>query len=455
MYTFRRPMFRGGPVDSRGTGITSGLSYAKGGRVGLQFGGSPFGAPIPPGSALNPTPVSNLSSGRPRFGSRGSVNPFKITGYTPRQFAPSSFGQELRAIPGIIGQGIRGIGFNLPTAAVTAVPGSIAGLMYLNRPETLAASKVMRDEPASTFDETAMIGIGDEPGEMDDYLERLRTANTQGEKIGFLDALFMDPETRTYPAIFGRTVDREKRAAIEKAKIGKQTENPLDDEGTALSPDQIKVLEQEKLIEELLKKPKPAKDKNMEESVEIDKEKFAKILGKDKARGQDISDMLLSFSSKALAPDATVKSAFAEFAADEVKRPSRMRKIDDSAAALAINKYIKGEISKAEAENLIKRLELQSKLTSERSQLTPGQAYARSKSTGFANRVKDAALEVLGEDSPAPKFEVVKSKDMIPVEEGGKFKFSAEDVGVIYIEEDTRQSYTFDSDGNKIPFINA
>ena len=29
----RRPMFRGGPVDSRGTGITSGLNYAKGGSV--------------------------------------------------------------------------------------------------------------------------------------------------------------------------------------------------------------------------------------------------------------------------------------------------------------------------------------------------------------------------------------------------------------------------------------
>ena len=32
-------MFRGGRVDSRGTGITSGLSYAKGGRVGLANGG--------------------------------------------------------------------------------------------------------------------------------------------------------------------------------------------------------------------------------------------------------------------------------------------------------------------------------------------------------------------------------------------------------------------------------
>ena len=36
----RRPMFRGGRVDSRGTGIASGLSYNKGGRVGYDLGGS-------------------------------------------------------------------------------------------------------------------------------------------------------------------------------------------------------------------------------------------------------------------------------------------------------------------------------------------------------------------------------------------------------------------------------
>ena len=31
-------MFRGGPVDSRGTGITSGLGYEAGGRVGYEQG---------------------------------------------------------------------------------------------------------------------------------------------------------------------------------------------------------------------------------------------------------------------------------------------------------------------------------------------------------------------------------------------------------------------------------
>ena len=32
-------MFRGGRVDSRGTGITSGLGYEKGGRVGYRNAG--------------------------------------------------------------------------------------------------------------------------------------------------------------------------------------------------------------------------------------------------------------------------------------------------------------------------------------------------------------------------------------------------------------------------------
>ena len=34
----RRPMFRGGRVDGRGTGIASGISYQKGGRVGYKDG---------------------------------------------------------------------------------------------------------------------------------------------------------------------------------------------------------------------------------------------------------------------------------------------------------------------------------------------------------------------------------------------------------------------------------
>ena len=171
--------------------------------------------------------------------------------------------------------------------------------------------------------------------------------NKVGDEISFADAIFMDPETKTYPKFMGRLEDQQTLAAIKKQEddlrntIENQTNNTNNETtNNILNPggdtDDVNV-----------------KDSNIEESIDIDKEKFAKALGRDKARGEDISDMLLSFSSKALAPGADVKSAFAEFAADEVKRPGRVRKIEDSAAALAINKYIKGEISKAEMSKLI------------------------------------------------------------------------------------------------------
>ena len=64
--TLRRPMFRGGRVDSRGTGITSGLDdsgYADGGRVGFQVGGGLFSSgPYNPYGSYNPfSPISELA----------------------------------------------------------------------------------------------------------------------------------------------------------------------------------------------------------------------------------------------------------------------------------------------------------------------------------------------------------------------------------------------------------
>ena len=87
--------------------------------------------------------------------------------------------------------------------------------------------------------------------------------------------------------------------------------------------------------------------------MEDNKELFAELLGGKKARGEDISNMLLSFAGKALKPEATVKSSFGEFFEEEAKRPSSKTKIDQAAAQLAINQYIKGEISRAELNKLI------------------------------------------------------------------------------------------------------
>ena len=134
-------------------------------------------------------------------------------------------------------------------------------------------------------------------------------------------------------------------------------------------------------IEEIIEKQITDKDKKdnynnqfrKEESTEIstddakldleERQKlFAELLGSKKARGEDISNMLMSFAGKALKPEATVKGAFGEFFEEEAKRPSSKTKIDQAAAQLAINDYIAGKRSKEQTKALIAQLNLKAKL---------------------------------------------------------------------------------------------
>ena len=406
----RRPMFRGGRVDSRGMGITTGLD-----RPGMQGGGlPPTGNPrfinLGGGSTVTSTPTSTPVTGggllnqartrlgtgmsylsNPKFSEQGILNALKTYG-------PKAIDK------------VRGFG----TAAITRFPAlSFAlGAEYLTRPQDV--DKIIYEQEG------------------------------YGPIEGRLRQIFDPTYTSKMMDVYEQGFDEEGNLIA-----GKKEDEPGEPE--QLSPEEIRIQELEKRnkeLNDLLNKPSSKKD--MEESVELDKEKFAKILGRDKARGQDISDMLLSFSSKALAPDADVKSAFAEFAADEVKRPSRARKIDDSAAALAINKYIKGEISKQEAETLIKRLELQAKFADERTAKSAAEYIQASDSPTFAGRVKEGFNSYYSKQGRVPKFEVVESKDMLSESEGGKFKFGVDDVGVIYIETDTKKAYTFNSAGKPV-----
>jgi len=122
----------------------------------------------------------------------------------------------------------------------------------------------------------------------------------------------------------------------------------------------------EQLLKDLAKaeQDKVTAGMGKEEDIEINKEKYAKLLGGDKARGKDVTDMLLSFAGKALKPEADVKTAFGEFFEDEAKRPSRGQKIDDAAATLAINEYIAGKKSKAELDRFFAQTDYKASLTS-------------------------------------------------------------------------------------------
>ena len=96
---------------------------------------------------------------------------------------------------------------------------------------------------------------------------------------------------------------------------------------------------------------------NKEESTELsakemvaeNKALFSDLLGLDKARGADISDMLLGFAGS---KGDTTMEKFQDFAATEAKRPGRRQKIEDAAGTLAIQDYIAGKRSKEQIEKL-------------------------------------------------------------------------------------------------------
>ena len=125
--TLRRPMFRGGRVNSRGTGITSGLDdqgYADGGRVGFQGGGSyftdtPFGrvlgdiglagrgilsdlynvAGVPTNIATEFFTGYNPGfSGERIFGLEGKRDPLRFSTYEPGK--SKFFGYNTSSVPG-------------------------------------------------------------------------------------------------------------------------------------------------------------------------------------------------------------------------------------------------------------------------------------------------------------------------------------------------------------------
>jgi len=86
------------------------------------------------------------------------------------------------------------------------------------------------------------------------------------------------------------------------------------------------------------------------DAIRENQELFKELLGSKKARGQDISDMLLRFSGS---QGNTLGEKFQNYTrAESAAGPGRGEKINQTAAALAINDYVAGKRSKEQAEVL-------------------------------------------------------------------------------------------------------
>ena len=376
MNTFRRPMFRGGPVDSRGTGITSGLSYAKGGSVNTPKRGLVDG---PGGYSGRLKLIEALYKGGKNYGGQGINylrNLFRGAPSTSKELVPSGY----KFADDFLGDFRRNLGV---TGGIRDIPGvsPLLNLIARNPKKSLGAGGAFL---------------------LSDYTDMLPSGETIARTL--------------LPGKLERTI------------LGEEEVEEKED-----LPTIINKLSASDILNKADKdlQDKKVEPKDMEESIDIDKEVFAKALGRDKARGQDFADMLLSYAGKALKDDATVRSSFSEFFEEEAKRPSRARKIDDSAAALAINKYIKGEISRAEMNKLIElnRTKIRDNIEMNKEALTLDTALQAAVKNGVGTSKKSISVIQSAIEQVLPEFTF---GGPLPEGEGAAEKIN---VGVIYVRD--------------------
>ena len=367
MNVFRRPMFRGGKVDSRGTGIASGLSYAKGGSVSPR-----------PGYILGGQVLRTGLQAIPKYGKQGLAylqNLMRGKPSTSKEIVPQGykFGDDF------LGDFRRNLGV---TGGLRDIPGVSPVLNYIAR------------NPKKSIGALGAFGLSD-------YTEMLPSGETIGRALlpGKLERLVFDDEE-------------------DEKKTTEELQDEVDNEAALQA-----------LLKELNQKEKKKLEADIptEEDIEINKEKYAELLGKG-AKGEDISNMLLSFAGKALAPEATVKSAFGEFAAEQAKTPSKKSKVDETAAALAINEYIAGKKSKAELDRFFAEMDYKKDLASRAGKANLASNIAEAGKSNSGYKAVELGLQITFPDAGRPiKIEKGQAND-VPL--------TADNFGKIFIEDE-------------------
>ena len=320
----RRPMFRGGPVDSRGTGITSGLGYKKGGRVGYNVAGL-----VSPDMASE---MANINTGGQRTGAsflKRAVNKLKgipVAGRLIPKFSTMAAAGTASA----------------PYLAAAAPVAAVGGLAYMNRPKTVEALQYMKQmNETGVFDETDPDGFAQYSEVFDELNDVTKYTPLKESEVGLFSnqkEIAEDIEDRDMDEFEAMT----KGDLSANVRPGETAVEAVFREG-----------EEKARVREAIENPPEPTIEDVKSQLEKDKELFKELLGADKARGRDIGDMLASASASFLGTGG-VKEGFSEFMANQARSgPSRTEKLNQTAAGLAINDYIAGRKSKRDLETIL------------------------------------------------------------------------------------------------------
>ena len=309
----RRPMFRGGRVDSRGTGITSGLGYANGGRIGLaqSYPGTVGQKQQAKGleavlAGINkPTTGADLLKLDPNL----QVNPLSL--YLPSN--TQSIGS--------------GFGFLSPSSQFPD--------QYLEFLKPEKAGYVTDEQGDLVRDKQGnLIPVGkDKPEDFRKFLEqsttrRITESDTQGSE--------------------------EQYGITEKDKVKPVYNNK--GEITGYKGSQVKTVNENIPNEGTTGGAGGTSNREREESIEYTVEDYIKMLGGDQAMRRDLSDMLGRASAAFLKRPARgdtrgIVDALGDFAAMEAAAgPGRREKIEQAAATLDIQDKIAAKRSKEQVQ---------------------------------------------------------------------------------------------------------
>lgn len=310
--TLRRPMFRGGPVNSYNTGITSGLSepgYADGGRVGAKVGG--FFNFSKPGGLL---PTASYTGGVPQGGLTGLTQAYQaLAPYIP---GPTSLTKGLGPL------------------SIGAAPFYIFEEDPLReKPEEqqlqTTAEKLQKEyfgQPRRKLMEDIMSGTRSEaksPYEGFDYGAARREAQQAEARYTGADKLGSTEEDLAFATGMG-----EQKIKPTAGRITTD-DNEID-------------------IEDVLN----------EKKIQREADLYARLLGGEEAKQQALYDALLA-ASPAFFKGKNLREAAPEVlkAVSESKAFEKPQNIKQAAAQLAIQRRIAIETAKAKGEDQLTRLE--------------------------------------------------------------------------------------------------
>ena len=298
---YKRPMFRGGgKVSSYGNGITSPLvpGYQGGGQIG---GGIIYGKP--------------MSDGRYGF-------------QQPKLYSAAD--QVAQAELANVSPGLTYLE-NLKNMREGNVP-----MIPVNTPRKEPIKKEENDIVDITKEIDISGGYMEEEtpdGTLMTEYENWEDVPKSIKNIPFSKDIFENQKKKKENLVMGRDLDYQDNLMQENYDTAQpiDTNNP----GNILPPENAESTEIS------------AKD-----AIAENQELFKELLGSKKARGQDISDMLLRFSGS---EGNTLGEKFRNYTkAESAAGPGRNEKISQTAAGLAINDYVAGKRSEEQIDKLMK-----------------------------------------------------------------------------------------------------